>query len=173
MIGFSEGIRNSFNLENAKDSVDHDFWGEGTQMILESDEVGDNSYNIAFSQHCWETSNLLYCIGMVNNSKDCFGCVNLKGAQYCILNKQYTKDEYEKLVAKIIEHMQKTDEWGEFFPLKMSYFAYNETAAADYFPVTREEAVKLGANWQDEDFGIQYAGPTYEPEDISVYADNQ
>jgi hypothetical protein len=31
--------------------------------------------------------------------------------QYCILNKQYTKEEYEELVPKIIEHMKKTGEW--------------------------------------------------------------
>jgi len=31
--------------------------------------------------------------------------------KYCILNKQYSKEEYEELVPKIIEHMQKTGEW--------------------------------------------------------------
>ncbi len=37
------------------------------------------------------------------NSSDLFGCVWLKHKQYCILNKQYTKEEYEVLVPKIIE----------------------------------------------------------------------
>jgi hypothetical protein len=31
----------------------------------------------------------------------------LKNKSYCILNKQYTKEEYEKLVSKIIEKMMK------------------------------------------------------------------
>ena len=35
----------------------------------------------------------------------CFGCVGFKHKQYCILNKQYTKEEYEKLVQKIIKQM--------------------------------------------------------------------
>jgi len=54
------------------------------------------------------------------------------------LNKQYTKEEYEKLVPKIIEHMKKTSEWGEFFPASISPFGYEETAAMDYYPATKQ-----------------------------------
>lgn len=172
VLGFCEDIANSFNLEYSKDSLDHDFWGEGTEKILESEEVGDNAYNVAFCQHCWNVGDLLYCIGLVKNSKNCFGCVNLKNAQYCILNKQYTKEEYEKQVARIIEHMQGTGEWGEFFPMSMSYFGYNESAANDYFPLEKKEATKLRAPWQEEGFGIKYDGPFYEPEDIKEYISN-
>jgi len=35
----------------------------------------------------------------------------LKDSEYCILNKQYTKEEYNKLVPKIIEKMRETGEW--------------------------------------------------------------
>jgi hypothetical protein len=31
--------------------------------------------------------------------------------------------------------MQTTGEWGQFFPLWLSPFAYNESLAADYFPL--------------------------------------
>jgi hypothetical protein len=37
--------------------------------------------------------------------------VGLHDKSYCILNKQYTKEEYEELVPKIIEKMMKDDEW--------------------------------------------------------------
>ncbi|MDP2669631.1 MAG: hypothetical protein Q8O99_01100 [bacterium] len=37
-----------------------------------------------------------------------FGCSNLRNKQYCIFNKQYTQEEYEQLVPKIITHMQET-----------------------------------------------------------------
>ena len=50
----------------------------------------------------------LYCVLCVNNCDNLFGCVGLKNKHYCIFNKQYTKDEYEALVPKIIEHMKKT-----------------------------------------------------------------
>ena len=41
-------------------------------------------------------------------SSNLFGCVGLKSKEYCILNKQYTKEAWEALVPQIIEHMKKT-----------------------------------------------------------------
>jgi hypothetical protein len=51
-----------------------------------------------------------------------FACEGLRNQSYCILNKQYEKAEYEKEVAKIIEHMQKTGERGNFFHPSLSPF---------------------------------------------------
>jgi len=74
------------------------------------------------------------------------------------LNKQYTKEEYEKLVPKIIQHMNEmpyTDKkgrvykYGEFFPPELSSFCYNETIAQEYFPLTKEKALKQGYSWKD------------------------
>ena len=45
--------------------------------------------------------------------------------------------------------MQKTGEWGEFFPASISPFGYNETVAQEYFPLSKEEALKQGFNWSD------------------------
>jgi hypothetical protein len=50
------------------------------------------------------------------------------------LNKKYSKEDYETLLPKIIDHMKKTGEWGEFFPMEISPFKYEETKAVDYFP---------------------------------------
>jgi hypothetical protein len=86
---------------------------------------------------------------MCFNAQDCFGCFGLKQKQYCILNKQYSKEEYKDLKEKIIEHMRKTGEWGEYFPSSFSPFAYNESMAQDYFPLTKEEAIKKGYTWYD------------------------
>ena len=94
-------------------------------------------------------SNLLYCDWM-GTCNDCFGCVGLKHKQHCILNKQYTKEEYEALVPKIIAEMRADGEWGEFFPVTMSPFAYNETVAQEYFPLTKEEVLNRGWKWRDE-----------------------
>lgn len=103
-------------------------------------------------------------------SSNCFGCVGLTHKQYCILNKQYTKEDYEKLLPKIIEYMQKGGEWGEFFPMSLSYFCYNETVGHYFHPLEKEEAIKLGAKWQDEDYSLQFSGEAYQPlDDISEY----
>ncbi|TSC78529.1 MAG: Uncharacterized protein G01um101433_194 [Parcubacteria group bacterium Gr01-1014_33] len=83
------------------------------------------------------------------NSHDLFGCVGLNKTEYCILNRRYEKAEYLSLREKIIAHMKQTGEWGEFFPARLSLFAYNETVAQDYFPLTKEDAVSRGLQWHD------------------------
>ncbi|OGI60771.1 hypothetical protein A2814_00030 [Candidatus Nomurabacteria bacterium RIFCSPHIGHO2_01_FULL_38_19] len=89
-----------------------------------------------------------YC-DMCFGVQDCFGCFGLKQKQYCILNKQYSKEDYLVLKKRIIEHMRKTGEWGEYFPSSVSPFAYNESMAQDYFPLTKAEAIKAGYTWYD------------------------
>jgi hypothetical protein len=68
--------------------------------------------------------------------------VGLRDKKYCILNKQYTKEEYEILVPIIIKKMKADGERGEFFPSSLSPFGYNETQAQEYFPLTKDEAVQ-------------------------------
>jgi hypothetical protein len=93
---------------------------------------------------------LLYC-WYIQSSKNCFGCAHIHNKQYCIFNKQYTKAEYEALVLKIIEHMKRTGEWGEAFPLTLSPFGYNKTTAHLYYPLTKDEVVAKGWKWDDEE----------------------
>jgi hypothetical protein len=71
-----------------------------------------------------------------------FGCIGLKRNEYCILNTQYTKEEYEKLVPQIIEKMKVDGERGEFFPVEHSLNPYNLSMAQELHPMTREEAAK-------------------------------
>lgn len=97
----------------------------------------------------WYGSNLYYSMSC-HYCNDIFACVGLRNQKYCILNKQYTKEAYEKLVARIIEHMQKTGEWGEYLPFEISPHAYNETIAQEYFPLTKEQAIRIGSSWRDE-----------------------
>ena len=80
---------------------------------------------------------------MCHHCQDCFGCIGLKNQQYCIFNKQYTKEEYEKTVAQLIKKMQADGERGERFPKEFSPFAYNESFAYFYDPATEQEALKL------------------------------
>ena len=79
----------------------------------------------------------------------CFGCVGLRKKKYCILNKQYTKEVYEILVEKIKSNMKKSGEWGKFFPLSSAYCGYNISLAQMMFPMSKEEAIKFGAKWEE------------------------
>ena len=134
---------------NSKDVYDIS-WCANTEVACELVSIA-NWYNIfaCLYSHIW-LKNSFYCISCINSS-DLFACKWLKNAKYCILNKQYTKQEYEKIMPKIIEHMKKTKEWWEFFPVELSPFAYNETVAQEYFPMTKEEVLKEGWLWKDEE----------------------
>jgi len=118
-----------------------------------------HSQHIIYSENCW-------------TSKYLFGCSGLRSKQYCILNKQYTEEEYNNLVPKIIDHMQKTGEWGQYFPIKYSGFGYNDTVASEYLPLIKEEALSLGYRWQDKDIK-DYQPQTYViPDKISEVGDD-
>jgi len=109
------------------------------------------STNILFTFNAIDSHNLTYCLMCYGNTQDCFGCVSMNKKRYCILNKQYSKEEYEALVPRIIEHMKKTGEFGEFMNPQLSPFAYNETVAQEYFPLTKEEVLAKGWRWKEKD----------------------
>jgi len=90
-------------------------------------------------------------IDCCHNASFLFGCIGLRNKQYCICNKQYTEKEFETLTAKIIQHMQKTGEWGEFFPTHHSPFAYNESVAQDEMPLSWEEVQRRWLSRKNDD----------------------
>lgn len=45
--------------------------------------------------------------------------------------------------------MKNTKKWGEYFPIDLCPFGYNETIAMDHFPLTKDEALKKGYKWSD------------------------
>lgn len=124
------------------------------EFCLEGVTLGGPSSMLCFCAAVFESSHLLYCYDCYANCHDCFGCVGLKKQQYCILNKQYSKEEYEALMPKIIEHMKQTGEWGQFFPVALSPFAYNETYALHAFPLTKQKVEALEWKWRDEEDAI-------------------
>ncbi|MFA6520233.1 MAG: hypothetical protein WCT44_01345 [Candidatus Paceibacterota bacterium] len=139
-----------------KDNYDSTNWGEYIELCYETMECGQNSYNNKFSRNCWPTCRQCEYSVHLFSSSNCFGCVGLKKKQYCILNKQYTKEEYESLVSKIKQHMNEMPyidsrglvyKYGEFFPMEWSPFGYNNTLAVQHFPLSREEALKNNYGW--------------------------
>ena len=122
----------------------------------------------AFSMATHYSSNVYYC-DLTQNSHDLFGCIGLNHKEFCILNKQYTKEEYEQMIPKIMEHMMSSGEWGQFFPVEISPFAYNETVAQEYIPLLKQEIEQRGWKWTDEGNEQNYMGPTVEiPDTIDL-----
>lgn len=159
----SKGARQCFDGENlwdaahmyrtflpVKNSMDCEATGEG-ERLFQCSTAGYGAYEIYCSANCLDQiSSLFYC-SFCFHSKNCFGCVSANRKQYCILNKQYTKEAYEALVQRLIDHMQRSGEWGRFFPPQLNIFAYNESTAFDYYPLTKEQATQLGYRWKEED----------------------
>ena len=115
--------------------------------------------NVKASHLPWSSYNLEYC-DSCENCSDCIGCVSLSHKKYCILNKQYTEEEYLVIKNKIIKHIKdvpykdKNDRvylYGEFFPAELSPYNYNETIALFYYPLNKEEAIKQGYSWKEQD----------------------
>lgn len=108
--------------------------------------------------HVSQESHDMYYTDYCFNSHDLFGCIGLKRKSYCILNKQYSKEEYEKLAPQIIEHMQRHGEWGENFPMKYAPFAYNESVANEFYTLTEQQVKEQGLNWERSDTLNRYQG---------------
>lgn len=142
------------NSRNIKKTYDLTVFGaeSGVDYCYDNHEIGDGVRNVYFSDQMWSGCyNIFYSKLCPLSSHDLFGCVGMTHAEYCIFNKQYSKAEYEALVPRVIEHMKKTGEWGEFFPAANSPFAYNETIAQNYFPLSKETALAKGYKWHDEE----------------------
>jgi hypothetical protein len=163
-VGAVENSKFIQNVANGvKDSYDYTSWGENVELMYESVSCGRNCRKLKFCFDCWPAcQDLEYCFNC-HSSANLFGCVGLSKKSYCILNKQYTKNEYEELIERIKKHMNEMPHisqrangkeqivyrYGEFLPLEFSPLVYNETKVQDYYPLTREEAENRGYSWRE------------------------
>lgn len=126
-------------------------------------------YNIVCGLNCQDGCRDMYYCDNCYSSQNCFGCVGIRDKQYCIFNKQYSKEEYERLFAKIIEHMQSTGEWGEFFDPSLSPFGYNETIANQYYPLSKTEAIAHGYPWCDYEAPLPMSNKVYKASELPIH----
>ena len=144
-----EDARYCYRVLWGKDLMDYGPWSNHSERMYESINCGIQCANVKFSNECWnQLIDSEYCMNC-HSSKNLFGCNGMRNAQYCILNKQYFREEYELLCSKIKAQMTKADEYGEFFPMELSPHAYNETLAQEFFPLTKEQALTKGYRWRD------------------------
>jgi len=136
-----------FTGDYFKDSYDASFSAGKSELIYNCLTLVNCNHMIGC--HWVQDSNDMFYCDYCVRCHDCFGCANLQHKKYCILNKQYTKEEYERLVPQIIERMQQAGEWGQFFPIKYSPFAYNEAVVNEYYPMNKAEALEKGYEWSD------------------------
>ena len=145
-------------VKGNKECYDFTQFGENCERVYETLCSGGNINQVIGSINAVEGRQISYSMYCYNNNSNLFGCLSLKNSKYCILNKQYTKEEYEALVSKIIQHMKdmpyvdkkgRTYVYGDFFPTEISQFDYNETSAQEFFPLNKSEAEECGYSWQE------------------------
>jgi hypothetical protein len=153
-----ENIKYGYRISFARDSMDvcHSY----AELAYEHATGGSESSNkIKFIISGVSALNEIEYSDFCASSSNLFGCIALKSKQYCILNKQYTKKEYENLVLKIKQHMDNmpyTDKkgnvykYGEFFPCEFSPFGYNETVINDHFPLSKKEIIEQEYKWKEK-----------------------
>ncbi len=146
-----------YRVLNNKDCMDVSYAGKA-ELLYEYTTGALNDYNVKFSYSAVDSVQNAEYTKSCFSSNNLFGCIGVKNKENVILNKLYTKEEFYTLRQKIIEHMCKMPyednahrvyKYGEFFPIELSDFAYNESVAQDFMPLTKKEVKEKGYKWMD------------------------
>jgi len=150
----SQNCRQLIRGYNAKDSIEViscGFTEKSARTVI--DQWGYGNVCVLSATNCRYSAYLDTCEDLEN----CFGCVGLKKKKYCILNKQYSKEEYEVLKDRIKTDMISRGEWGQFLPFAMSHSPYNMSLGAWMFEdISKSEVEALGSRIEE------VATPSYE-----------
>ncbi len=162
-VARSENCRYLFSSKVIKDSLGTTGYGTNSENLLESVATGYSSNVIGtfWAENC---QNIMYSFDP-RDCTECIGCDALKNGKYAILNKEYPKEEYEKIKTHIIKELTDLGIHGLIMPTEIAPFAYNETIAIDNMPLTKEEALAQGYRWE-KDIQMTTGKETIQPEEI-------
>ena len=190
----SKNCLNSFEMYNAEDSkycyrvlneknvMDVTYAGKA-ELMYEYLTGALNDYNVKFSISAIDAVQNAEYVEFCVSGKNLFASAGLRNKSNVILNKEYNEKDFKEMREKIIAHMNSNPyvdkkgnvyKYGEFFPLELSPYGYNETIALDFFPLTENEIKKNGYNWKILDhknhkISIQSGGI---PDDIKYVDDS-
>jgi len=143
------------------------------ELIAYSSNVQNSSYDVKFSYNLSESKFMEYCAHCIQ-CENCFLSCGLYKKKYCILNKEYSPEDYEREVSRIKEFMKNNDIYGKFFP---GYFAanpYEESLSYFHFPLSIDEQNKFGfrLNEFEEKEDPGYLNIDIIPNSLSEVSDN-
>lgn len=156
-----EDVKYTFFVVNSKDSYDLTGIGSTSGVSEQLYEISSSfgGYNQIVGIRTLFDRNSFYSEDC-HNCNDIFGCIGLKKKSYCIFNKQYSKEEYETLLPKILKQINdmpyidkkgRQYTFGDFWPIEFSPFGYNETKGQEYFYLTKEEIIDQGYNFYNKE----------------------
>lgn len=100
---YDENCAYLYDSFHCKTSCDLTYVALGTELTYQAVDSA-TLFNCSFAVHasnCQDSTYLFNCF----NVKNSLGCVGLRNKEYCILNRQFTKEEYEKLSSQIISRI--------------------------------------------------------------------
>lgn len=148
-ISKGENCRHLFSSKEIKDSIGTIGYGFSSELLCEVVSVGWSN-KIIGSYGVDQGHDIEYSFSCFPNNSYLIGCDSMKNSKYCILNKQYSKEEYEKIREHIIKELTELGVYGLMMPPEIAPFAYNEAIGQDNMPLTKEQAIKEGFRWEDD-----------------------
>lgn len=185
----SENIENGVFVENAKNGKNVVFagWWKPIEEFYDCFSAGGLWKSDYYAASQSGGGEHVYCsVGIIFSSaifysyylegcSFCLGCVWLRNKSYCILNTQYTKDEWLRLVDQIFSQMHSQWTLWDFFPGEINPFYYNDTAASFLGNRSRQDVLDKWYLWRDS--GITIEAPAganiISVDDISRYESYQ
>lgn len=177
VVDGAENVKYSqyLTVKPVSDCYDYTEFGENANLIYETMNAGINISNFKFNYQSWDNCKNLEYTSYCVSSSNLFGCVSLHHKEYYILNKQYSKEDFEKIREKIINQMNlmpyidkkgRVYKYGEFFPIELSPFGYNETTAQEFFPMSEEQIKEQGYNYTNIELHKGKYTPTIKAENL-------
>ena len=139
----SEHVRHSDGVLSHKDSMDFLFSGGKSSRLYGTTNIGSQSSEVRFSVSSKFCTNSEFIFNS-KNLNNCFMCFGLQNKSYCVLNVQYSPEEYFKIVDDIKSEMIKRGEYNDGLGLEFSAQAYNFSIAQISYPLSDTEINKLG-----------------------------
>lgn len=94
-------LYDTFYTKNSMDMTYGEVNVDLSYELIVSANVFNSNY-VYYSDQCVDSSYIFDCTDV----KNCLGCAALKHQQYCILNRQFTKEEYERVSSQILQELK-------------------------------------------------------------------
>jgi len=129
-----------------------------TYYSIGTKSCSKTKFDMSIQSRCQEME---YC-GSCSDCEYCFGCVGLRHKKFCILNKQYSEEEYWQTLDALKCAMLERGEYGEMPSAKFSTQHWSGCGLRVLFGATKEECLQFGM--QDFEARAEGAeGPEIDP----------
>ena len=150
-----EGLLHCDRLAGARKCLEGYGFGDRISDSAQFVSCGSNAVNLVNCLECHnDVEDLTYC-SHCERSRHLFGCIGVRGREYCLFNRQYSAREYETLRKTIEEALRQRSVFGRFFPMGFSGVAYNVSTAGSLMPLNRAQAAVLQLAWDEEEDKIK------------------